>query len=180
MEFPAVVNVAGFSQGEMAGYHLVVWREGGAADAALFQATVSDTEVLDALESLGATPGDALDIDSWEDRNDDSSWKPDQVVEGPALEILVRVAGGGELLTLAEILDDPAGLGFDMRFGGHRANIPKWRSGCVACLYSCPGGKTGNACYTVRDFVKGTTRFRARPGILPSDGSAVTLRLQLR
>lgn len=179
VEFPAVVRASGWDQGEMAGYHLVVWRDGGAAHAALFHAEVTDVEVLDALESLGAVPGDALDLATWEERDDESSWKPDQVAQGPGVEILVRVSQAGPWLRLEQVVDDPAGGGFDMRFGGHRANIPVWKSGCVVCLYSCPGGKIANARYTVRDFTKETTRFAVKEGVLPRDGERVTLRIQL-
>ena len=44
----------------MPGYHLIVWKDGGAAPAALFRAEVTDVQVLDALEKLGARPGNAL------------------------------------------------------------------------------------------------------------------------
>lgn len=67
-----------------------------------------------------------------------------------------------------------------MRFGGHWANLPEWHSGCVVCLYSCPGSKVGNATYTVRDWVEGTTRFQVRRGVLPPDGTPVTIVLRLR
>ena len=66
-----------------------------------------------------------------------------------------------------------------MRFGGHRANIPKWKSGCVVCLYSCPGSKVGNARYTVRDYARNATRFRAREGALPPDGTKVRVVFRL-
>jgi hypothetical protein len=82
-------------------------------------------------------------------------------------------------ITLDEILLDAGGRGFDMRLGGHRANIPQWHSGCVVCLYSCPGSKVGNARYTVRDYVHDATRFRVRPGALPADGAEVTIELRL-
>ena len=88
--------------------------------------------------------------------------------------------GRKEALRLDQILEDPGGRGFDMRFGGHRANIPKWKSGCVVCLYSCPGSKIGNARYTVRDYEKETTRFRVRPGVLPEDGTRVTVIFRLK
>ncbi|HVR29106.1 MAG TPA: YdjY domain-containing protein [Thermoanaerobaculia bacterium] len=179
VEFPAVVQSAAWDGGEMAGYHLVVWRGGGSADAALFRAEVSDVEVLDALESLGAAPGDALDVATWDERRDPTSWKPDRVIEGPPVEVLVRATPDGGWLRLDQIVDDPMGVGFEMRFGGHRANIPAWRSGCVVCLYSCPGGKIGNARYTVRDFARGTTRFAVRDGVLPRDGERVTVRIRL-
>ena len=166
IEFPAVVTAGSFEREVlgMPGYHLIVWKDGKAASAALFRAEVTDTEVLDALERLGAKPGNVLGMATWEERKDAASHAPDAVIQGPPIEILVKVPGRKKPLTLAEILEDPGGRGFDMRFGGHRANIPKWKSGCVVCLYSCPGSKVGNARYTVRDYMKGTTRFRVKGG----------------
>lgn len=181
VEFPATVNRSGFERRllGMPGYHLIVWKGGRAASAALFPAAVTDVEVLDALEALGAKPGDALGMDSWDQRKDPKATAPDQIIAGPPVEVLVRVPGRAAPLTLDEILDDPGGRGFAMRFGGHRANIPAWRSGCVVCLYSCPGSKVGNATYTVRDFVAGTTRFRVKDGVLPADGTAVIIVFRL-
>jgi hypothetical protein len=140
---------------------------------------VSDTQVLDALEALGADAGNALPMDTWERRKDESAAEPDMVIAGPPVEISVRVPGKAAPLTLSQILLDPGGRGFDMRFGGHRANIPHWHSGCVVCLFSCPGSKVGNARYTVRDYVRETTRFRVRPGVLPEDGTEVVIALRL-
>jgi len=182
IEFPAVVTKSSFEREilGMPGYHLIVWKDGRAATAALFRAEVTDTEVLDALERLGAKPGNALGMATWEERKDPASHAPDQIIAGPPVEILVKVPGRPAPLTLAEILEDPGGRGFDMRFGGHRANIPKWKSGCVVCLYSCPGSKVGNARYTVRDYVKGATRFRVRPGVLPADGTRVSVVMRLK
>lgn len=183
VEIAAVVSRAAFEREilgfGMPGYHLVVWDEGKAADAALFQVRASDRAVLDALEALGAEPGDALGMDTWEERGDAGSAAPDRVIAGPPVEILVRVPGRDRPLRLEEILEDPGGRGFEMRFGGHRENIPHWHSGCVACLYSCPGSKVGNAAYTVRDYERGTTRFRVKNGVLPPDGTEVTLILRM-
>jgi hypothetical protein len=164
----------------MPGYHLIVWKDGRASMAALFRAEVTDTEVLNALERLGSKPGNALGMATWEERKDPKAKAPDKVIQGPPVEILVRVPGRAAPLTLSQILEDPGGRGFDMRFGGHRANIPKWHSGCVVCLYSCPGSKIGNARYTVRDYVEGTTRFRVKEGVLPEDGTRVGIVLRLR
>jgi hypothetical protein len=180
IEVPALVHQTGFQQGsKMPGYHFLTWEGGRAADEALFLTKATDLQVLEALESLGAVPGNALGTDSWDERRNDSSPAPDKIIEGPTVEVLVRVPGKSAPLTLDEVLVDPGGKGFDMRFGGHRANIPKWKSGCVVCLYSCPGSKVGNASYTVRDFVQGTTRFRVRPGALPEDGTEVTVIFRL-
>lgn len=184
VEFPAVVTRGSFEREllgmGMPGYHLIVWKDGGAAMASLFRAEVTDAQVLDALERLGAKPGNALGMATWEERKDPKSKAPDKVIQGPPVEILVRVPGRSAPLTLSQILEDPGGRGFDMRFGGHRANIPKWKSGCVVCLYSCPGSKIGNARYTVRDYVEGTTRFRVKEGVLPEDGTRVGIVLRLR
>lgn len=182
IEFPAIVTADSFEREVlgMPGYHLIVWKGGRSASAALFRAEATDTEVLDALERLGARPGNALGMAAWEERKDPASKAPDQVIEGPPVDILVKVPGRQQPLALAEILEDPGGRGFDMRFGGHRANISKWKSGCVVCLYSCPGSKVGNARYTVRDYVKGTTRFRVRRGVLPADGGRVRVVFRLR
>lgn len=185
IEFPATVSRQAFEREllgmGMPGYHLIVWRDGKAAPAALFRAAVTDVQALDALERLGARPGNALGMATWDERKDPSSKAPDQVIAGPPVEILIKVPGRPAPLTLDQILEDPGGRGFDMRFGGHRANIPKWKSGCVVCLYSCPGSKVGNARYTVRDWVKGTTRFRVKPEApLPADGEKVGIVFRLR
>ena len=180
IEIPAVVSKEGFEDNEhMPGYHFIVWSGGRSARHSLFRTAVTDVQVLDAMETLGATPGNALRSDTWEERENTESNAPDKVIEGPRVEIAVRVPGRSEPLAMDDILEDPGGKGFDMRFGGHRDNIPEWKSGCVVCLYSCPGSKVGNASYTVRDFVKGTTRFRLRPGVLPEDGTEVTVIFRL-
>jgi len=180
IEFPAVVTAAGFDEeSDMAGYHFIVWHDGRAASQSLFRAEVSDVQVLDALEALGAVPGNALSIDTWDERYEPDSTAPDKLIEGPPVDLYVIVPGRSEPLTLEDILLDPGQRGFDMRFGGHRANIGQWHSGCVVCLYSCPGSKIGNASYTVRQFVDGATRFRLRPGVLPEDGTEVTIRVEL-
>jgi len=181
VSFPATVHQDAFHRRVlgMPGYHLVVWRDGSAAPAALFRAAVTDIQVLDALESLGAKPGNALGMESWDERENPHSRAPEQVIAGPPVEVLVRVPGRRKPLRLADILEDPGHRGFAMHFGGHRANIPEWHSGCVVCLYSCPGSKVGNAAYTVRDWVEGTTRFRVRRGVLPPDGTAVHIVLRL-
>lgn len=184
VEIPARVHTDAFEHDMlgmgMPGYHLIVWDDGRAGHHALFTTPVSDSALLEALEALGATPGDALGLDTWEERKNPDHPAPDRLIEGPPVEVLVRVPGRAAPLTLAQILEDPANRGFDMRFGGHRANIPEWKSGCIACLVSCPGSKVGNRSYTVRDYVSGVARFRVKPGVLPEDGTAVTVVLRPR
>ncbi len=183
IELPAVVERARFEREllgfGMPGYHFLVWNDGGAAGAALFRSRVSDRAILAALERLGLKPGNALGMESWDDRNVARSGASDKLIAGPSLEVLVRLAGTQKLLGIGDILRDPAGRGFDMRFGGHEGNIHLSHSGCLICLYSCPGSKIGNRAYTVRDYTKKTTEFRVRDGVLPSDGTEVTIVLRL-
>jgi hypothetical protein len=180
IEFPATVHAKAFdTDSSMAGYHAIAWKTGRSAHAALFESEVSDTAVLDALESLGARPGNNVPMEAWDKRRDRASWAPDTPMAGPAVEVLLRFPGRTDLVPLASVLVDSGGRGLDLRFGGNRANIPTWKSGCVVCLYSCPGAKVGNARYTLRDYVDGATRFTTRAGTLPPDGTRVGVVLRL-
>ncbi len=180
IEFTASVNAKAFDRGwMMPGYHAVVWKEGRMAHAALFQADVTDVEILDALESLGAKAGGNLSMDAWKSRRDPQNSAPDRRISGDTVEILLRLPGRPALVPLAAALVDPGGRGLQMRLAGNRANVPKWKSGCAVCLYSCPGSKVGNTRYTVREWQKKVTRFRAREGVLPPDGTTVGVVMRL-
>ena len=180
VEFTAVVNSRAFESGwAMPGYHAIVWKGGRMAHAALLQTDVSDAQILDALAKLGAIPGNNLPMEVWEERKNPKDPAADTVIAGPAVQVLLRLPSRADLVPLAAVLEDSAGRGLDMRFGGNAANIPKWKSGCIVCLYSCPGSKVGNARYTVRDYTKDVTRFRPKPGILPPDGTHVGVVLRL-
>ncbi len=180
VEFTAVVNAKAFDSGwTMPGYHAVVSKDGRMARAALLQADVSDAQVLEAFQSLRATPGNNLPMEAWEERKNPKDPAADTVIAGPAVEVLLRLPARADLVPLASVLEDSGGRGLEMRFGGNAANIPKWKSGCIVCLYSCPGSKIGNARYTVRDYTKDATRFRAKPASLPPDGTRVGVVLRL-
>ena len=179
IEFTATVNAKAFDRGGMPGYHAIAWRKGGMAHAALLEADVSDVEILDALESLGARSGGDLPMDAWEARRDPKNPAPDRKVGGDRIEVLLRIPGRPALVPLAGVLEDPGGRGLDLRLAGNRANVSKWKSGCVVCLYSCPGSKVGNARYTVREWEQRVTRFRSRRGALPADGTRVEVLMRL-
>ena len=179
IEFTATVHAKRFDGWIQPGYHAIVWREGAAAQLALLVADASDVEVLDALERLGAKPGADLPIEAWTKRKDPKSPAPDAVAGGPRITIFLRLPRNPELVPLSSVLADTGGRGLDMRLAGNRANVSKWESGCVACLYSCPGGKVDNAEYTVRDSERSKERFRVRPGALPEDGTRIGVVLRV-
>jgi hypothetical protein len=148
------------------------------AHAALLQADVTDRQIVEALAGLGAKPGNNLPMEAWEERKNPKDPTPDTVIAGTDVEVLLGLPSRSNLIPLAAALEDSGGRGLQMRFGGNAANIPTWKSGCIVCLYSCPGSKVGNARYTVRDYEKGVTRFRAKPGVLPPDGTKVRVVLR--
>ena len=105
IEFPATVHAKAFdTDSSMAGYHAIAWKTGRSAHAALFESEVSDTAVLDALESLGARPGNNVPMEAWDKRRDRASWAPDTPMAGPAVEVLLRLPGRTELVPLASVL----------------------------------------------------------------------------
>lgn len=180
IEFTATVNAKAFDSGwMMPGYHALVWKGGRMAHAALLQADVTDRQIVEALEGLGAKPGNNLPMAAWEERKNPKDAAPDTVIAGADVEVLLGLPSRSDLIPLSEALEDRGRRGLQMRFGGNAVNIPKWKSGCIVCLYSCPGSKVGNARYTVRDYEKGVTRFRARPGVLPPDGTPIRVVLRL-
>src|SRR5262249_912817 len=128
---------------------------------------------------MGGKPGDNLPMESWEERKNPKNPAPDLVIAGPAVDVFLRLPGRREPVALQSVLEDPGGRGLSMRFGGNSANLPKWKSGCIVCLYARPGSNVGNAKYTVRDYASDATRFRVRPGVLPPDGTPVRVILRL-
>jgi hypothetical protein len=161
-------------------YHLLVWDDGKAAREALFATPVPDTAFIVALEKLGAVPGNNLTMDAWDKRKDPKHPAPQTRIAGTRVEILIWWKNLSAPKPLGELLDDPGGRGLDFRFGGNRHLIHHWHSGCIVCLYSCPGSKVGNAAYTVRDYATGATKFTPRSKRLPKSGSQVAIIFRLR
>ncbi len=159
-------------------HHFIVWRKGGAAGNALILSDANDLDVQRALQSLGAVAGENLTLDTWEKRADLSHRDPDLAVKGSGID--VRVAWGGHApVGASDILVDKGGKGFRFRLGGHERHIATWRSGCVVCLESCPGGRISNAAYTMRDLYNGRAKFTVRKELLPADGTPVTITMTL-
>jgi len=158
------------------GHHAVVWTEGRSARWALFRSLASDHDVRVALNSLGAKAGENLTIETWTKRDDPSSPEPDKRVEGTPIDVYVEWPGS-KRVPLAELIrqEGAAVPQLDFRYGGNEAWQSTFHSGCIVCLYSCPGGAVGNHSHTIRDYEKDGVIFLARPDRLPKDGTRVTL-----
>lgn len=162
-------------RGEPAGHHAIVWEEGRAARRALIETDVPDAVVAETLAKLGVAAGNNLEPEAWEERKDATNPSADGRVQGASIEIEVTWLGEAEWTSLATIqgLEDA-----DYRFGDHRSHIPVWRSGCVVCNVSCPGGKISNHTLTIRDQAKGMLSDRIRLEPLPEDGTPVRIRVK--
>lgn len=160
-------------------YHLLVWDDGRAAREALFETPVPDIALITALEQFGAVAGNNLTMEAWDKRKDAKHPAPQTKIAGAPVEISVWWKNLAAPKPLSELLHDPGGRGLDFRFGGNKDLIKHWHSGCLVCLYSCPGSKVGNAAYTVRDYSTGATKFTPRAERLPPAGSDVALIFRL-
>jgi hypothetical protein len=158
-------------------HHLIVWEKGSAAGKALFTTPVPDSSIHDALVKIGTKPGNNLTRDTWAQRKDPRSPYPDMLVEGTPLKIEIRK--DSLRFHVEDILDDKNSRPFDFRFGGNRGLISTWKSGCVACLQSCPGGKIGNHAYSIRDLVKGNSVFMVKPAPALKDGDILSIRITM-
>lgn len=155
-------------------YHALVNRNGGAADKALFVTDASDRAIAEELRRLGARDGGGVPLAAWNLRWVPLVPQPDSRVSGSVVGVHVDWEGAPRTYDLAELLDDREGRGVEIRFGGNEEHDEHWHSGCIVCLYSCPGGVLSNASYSIRDHQRGATSFE--PGdLLPPDGTEVTI-----
>jgi hypothetical protein len=163
----ALFTPENFVKGNLPRYHAMVYRQGGASSDALLKSFADDVTIYDALVKIGAVPGNNLTVDTWEARYHESNPAPDMRIKGTPVEVLIYWEGLENPIPIDKIFNDPGGRGLDFRFGGNKSFIPLWNSGCILCLYSCPGSKVGNHEYTVRDYVKNTTSFSLKYERLP-------------
>jgi hypothetical protein len=166
----AVLQPEAFGKGwftHMPGHHAVTWKGGRKADEALLTTFVSDSELYDAMIAIGAKPGNNLTQAVWEERNDPSSTAPEMRVQGSPVDVFVWWKGLPKPLEFSKLVNDSNVKGIELRFGGHKALIPVWKSGCIVCLQSCPGGKISNQRYTIRDYVEGRATFTVNRSVVP-------------
>jgi len=152
---------------QLPGHHAVTWSGGRKSHEALLVTFSSDTEVHDALITLGARPGNNLTQEVWDERNNPKSRAPETRVGGDSVVALVWWEGLKDPLPLSALFHNPSSTEVDLRFGGHKSLIPVWKSGCVICMQSCPGGKISNRSCTFRDYVVGNATFTVNDAVVP-------------
>lgn len=162
------------------GHHAIVWRGGRAKYWALFVSEVSDRDVRRALDSLGARRGENLTPDSWNAREDATNREPDKRVDGSPVEVFVQWKGS-KRVPLASLLSEEKVTTplLDFRYGGNERWQKDFKSGCIVCLYSCPGGAIGNHAHPIRDYVRDGVVYASRTDRLPPSGTKVTIILKV-
>lgn len=151
---------------------------GSAASKALFVTGVSDQEIAQTLREMGAQDGGGVPMAAWNLRWVPLVPQPAMRVEGSPIHVSVTWEGAPRDYSMAELLRDPGGEGVEMRFGGNEEHNHEWDSGCIMCLFSCPGGVISNASYSIRDHQRGATSFEPSDDF-PPDGSLVVITLTL-
>ena len=144
-------------------YHGLVNVDGSAAAKSLFTTAVPDSTLARVFRAMGAQDGGGVPMAAWNLRWVPLVPQPSARVQGTPVSITVEWEGSDGAVPLSELLRDPGGQGIDLRFGGNEEHDDHWHSGCIVCLYSCPGGVISNAAYSIRDHQRGATLF------LPTD-----------
>jgi hypothetical protein len=176
IECAAVYHPSQFNAGSGQRNHsFITWIGGTAAYNALFTTFAPDSAIHDALAAIGAKPGNNLILYPWSRMHDPAFEGPDKKTAGSPLAI--EVLFGGKSYPASSLLHDENNKPFDFRFSGNRKFIPAMRTGCVVCLESCPGGKIGNAVYSMRDMVKNVARFTLVPDLPFEEADEVTIRI---
>ena len=181
VRFPATVQPTAMSRPfGVEGHHAIVWSGGKARYWALFVADASDHDVRLALDSLGAKRGENLTADAWIRRDDPACPEPDKRVEGTPIDVFVE--WDRHRVGLAHLLHEdgkPQPL-LDFRYGGNERWQKDFHSGCIVCLYSCPGGAVGNHAHPIRDYVRDGAVYHSALNRLPPAGTNVTIILKPR
>jgi hypothetical protein len=160
------------------GHHAIVWKGGSAKYWALFVADASDHDVRVALDSVGARRGENLTPDCWNARDDPKNREPDKRVEGTPIDVFVE--WNGKRTPLIDVLaeKDRPRPALDFRYGGNERYQKDFHSGCIVCLYSCPGGAIGNHAHPIRDYVRNGAVYSSILKRLPPAGTKVTIVLK--
>lgn len=163
------------------GHHAIVWSGGRSARWALFRSNVSDHDIRVALDQLGGRRGENLTPATWNEREDPTSTEPRRRVEGSRIAVFVEWRGSRGRVSLESLIRERAHArpSLDFRYGGHERFQAEFKSGCIVCLYSCPGGAIGNHARTIADYVRDGVVFEARRERLPRDGTAVIITLKI-
>jgi hypothetical protein len=148
--------------------HGMNFKEGKIGDKSLFQSHANMLGFHDALTRLGAERGKL---------GDDK-----RVNGGTKIDIYVTWDGADREYALGEVVEDSTGSELDYRYSGSVTNAVKKFTGCMMCLDSCNVGVTSNSTHPKLSVQKPNNgiSITGNPEILPSDGTPVTVKFDLK
>lgn len=163
----AQVNGTFFDQSTM---HCVVFKDGGAGDAAMMAAYVDSQDFYNAMVEAGGEP--------WTDYK---VLEDGEFTDGQKVDITLTWEGQTEPVALADALktDDGSRPEIDQRFSGNQKGNQEAGSGCIACLNSCWAGITTNAAYAYGAIDAGNPHVYLDDSVMPADGADVVVTFTL-
>ena len=163
----ATVNGTFFDQSTM---HCVVFKDGGAGDAAMLAAYCDSQDFYDAMIQAGGTPWNTTDA-----RLEDGEF-----TDGQKVSVSFTWAGQDTPVPLADaVKTDDGKLEIDQRFSGNQIGNKEAGSGCIACLNSCWAGITSNAAYPFGAIDSGNPHAYLDDSVMPADGTDVQVTFTL-
>ncbi len=151
----------------------IVARNGKLQDKAILKAYCDAIDFHDALLSIGARPGNNL-----------TEEKTGIAIGGDVLDVSLFWDGSVRTYKLKDAIEDSAGRGFQIRFGGNRETAIREKTGCITCLESCWIAITSNDRYPNISNLKRTlspnSSFKGNEAVLPKmEGSPVIVKYTL-
>lgn len=149
--------------------HALVFKDGKFGDKSVFQAMGDPLTFNKALVEIGAQPGENMKVDT----------AAENQVDGDILD--VEVVTPEKTIDLNDAIIDSKGNKIEMRFGGNYAAAEEYKTGCLACLDSCPVGIVSNHTYKYGAVENSKeVEFFGNEKNLPADGTYVALKFKLR
>lgn len=146
--------------------HAVISQTGKFADKSIFRAFTDPKDFYDALEQVGAKPGNNM--------TEDNATKT--LTEGSKLKITLRWKGQEEGKDINDVIVDSNKNKIDIRFTGNLDRSKNKNTGCLTCLDSCLVGISSNHTYPYGSVEKEKkVEFHGNPKLLPSDGEPVII-----
>lgn len=156
----AHINGTFFDQSTM---HCVVFKDGGAGDAAMMAADADSQDFHEAMVKIGGEPWTA-----------DKKLEDGEFTDGQKVNVSLTWDGQDTPVALADALKTDDGRPeIDMRFSGNKDGNKEAGSGCITCLNSCWAGICTNAAYPFGAIDAGNPHVYMDDSVLPADGTEV-------
>lgn len=146
--------------------HASVEQNGSNGTKSVFTAYAGPEDFYNGLIAIGGKPGNNM--------TPDNAMKTH--VQGSKIKATVTWNGADKDYDINEVIKDSNGKKIDFRFGGNLERAKTKKTGCLACLDSCPVGIISNTTYTMGAVEKRQeVKFTGNQDVLPEDGTYVAI-----